>query len=333
MWTPQTTNKLAIWSATFLLFALIFTLPVAPTTSAQDGQDNKAKPDPSPEDAMPVIKTGTNLVTLNITVTDPYGRYVTGLSKEHFEVFDDKVPQKIQFFSDEDSPISVGLVFDVSGSMKGRLDRSQVALRRFCDSGHDNDEYFLVTFNSGARLSQDFTGDSRIVTNSLMLIEPKGQTALYDASYIAVEKVRQGRHARKAILIISDGQDNNSRYSFKELKQLVKESDVQIYAIGITNVFSARELDIDGQVILEELTRLTGGRAFFPSNEAELNEVITRIGLELRHQYSIGYEPTGTKEDGRFHKIKVKVNAPKGLPQLVVRTREGYFAQSNKTDK
>lgn len=301
--------------------------PETKTEAKPDAQQNPSKACPSENDNTPVIKTGTNLVTLSITVTDPYGRYVTGLSKEHFQLFDDKVPQKIDFFNDDDSPISIGIVFDTSGSMKGRIARSFDALRRFCDAGHDRDEYFLVTFNNGARLAQDFTGDSRALTNTLMMVEPKGQTALYDAAYIGIEKVRAGQHNRRAILLISDGQDNNSRYTLKELKQLVKEADVQIYAIGITNAFGAHDLDIDGQVILEELTRLTGGRAFFPNNDAELTEVITRIGLELRHQYNISYEPTGIKNDGHWHKLQVKVKAPKGLPQLTIRTREGYFAQ------
>lgn len=324
-----TSNIPAVCRHTVLMLAVICALPLLPAGLAEGPDEKTPKPakNGSAQDDMPVIKTGTNLVTLSVTVTDPLGRYVTGLTKEHFELFDDKVPQKVQFFSDEDAPISVGIIFDVSGSMKGRLDRSHDALRRFCALGHDRDEYFLVTFNSGAKLCQDFTSDSRIVTSSLLAVDPKGQTALYDASYIGIEKVRNGRHPRKTILIISDGQDNNSRYTFKELKQLVKEANVQIYAIGITNVFSARELDVDGQVTLEELTRLTGGRAFFPSNDAELNEVITRIGLELRHQYSIGYEPTGINQDGKWHKIKVKVNAPKGMPALTVRSREGYFAQ------
>lgn len=293
---------------------------------AAENQKPAQKPS-NAEDELPVIKSGTNLVTLNLTVTDPYGRYVTGLTKDQFEVYDDKVPQKIEFFSSEDAPISIGVIFDVSGSMKGRMDRSYAAMRRFFEVGHDRDEYFLVTFNNGAKLTQDFTTDSKMITNSLFMVEPKGQTALYDAAYIGIEKVRRGRYSRKAILLISDGQDNNSRYTFKELKQLVKEADVQIYAIGITNVFGARELDVDGQVLLEEMTRLTGGRAFFPSNDAELTEVITRIGLELRHQYSISYEPTGIAQDGKWHKLKVKLNAPKGMPSLTVRTREGYFAK------
>ncbi|MBI4851947.1 MAG: VWA domain-containing protein [Acidobacteria bacterium] len=354
MKTQSTTLKsLALWSV-----ILSLTLALLPTTLAQSPQEpNKdqsepkqnnrtipetilSEPPPPPvetpqndKDSIPTFKLNTNLVTFNITVTDPYGRYVTGLSKDHFEVFDDKVPQKIEFFNDDDAPTSVGIIFDVSGSMKGRLTRSFEALNKFCDTSHQLDEYFLVTFNNNAKLAHDFTGDSRNIMGSLSLVDPKGQTALYDAAYIGVEKVRTGRHTRKALLLISDGQDNNSRYSLKELRQLLKESDVQLYAIGITNVFSGRDLDIEGQVILEELTRLTGGRAFFPNNDAELTEVITRIGLELRHQYSIGYEPTNTKTDKRWHKIQVKIKAPKGMPSLSIRTREGYFSQMSSETK
>ena len=333
--------------ATWSVISSLILLLALPTLFAQEIQEqnkeqNKEQKDTptnqsnnpqNEKDSMPVIKTSTKLVTFSVTVTDPYGRYVTGLAKEHFEIYDDKVPQKIEFFNDEDAPMSVGIIFDISGSMKGRLVRSFEALNRFCDASHQLDEYFLVTFNNNAKLLHDFTTDSRNVMGSLSLVEPKGQTALYDATYIGVEKVRTGRYSRKALLLISDGQDNNSRYSLKELRQLLKEADVQLYSIGITNVFSGRELDVEGQVILEELTRLTGGRAFFPNNEAELTEVITRIGLELRHQYSIGYEPTGTKADKRWHKLQVKVKAPKGMPSLSIRAREGYFTQNSENQK
>ncbi len=354
MKTQRTTLRyIALFSAAFSLAVIL----LLPSVSAQSPQEpNKEKTEqkqneiriipeiylsnpPPPEtpqsdkDSIPTIKLNTNLVTFSITVTDPYGRYVTGLSKEHFEVYDDKIPQKIEHFTDEDAPTSVGIIFDISGSMKGRLSRSFEALNKFCDTSHQLDEYFLVTFNNTAKLAHDFTSDSRNVMGSLSLVDPKGQTALYDATYIGVEKVRTGHHSRKALLLISDGQDNNSRYSLKELRQLLKESDVQLYAIGITNVFSGRDLDVEGQVILEELTRLTGGRAFFPNNDAELTEVITRIGLELRHQYSIGYEPTNIKTDKIWHKIQVKIKAPKGMPSLSIRTREGYFNQNGEKEK
>ncbi|MBX7220904.1 MAG: VWA domain-containing protein [Blastocatellia bacterium] len=304
-----------------------------PQTEPQTDKSSDAPPPPPPEtkknqEDVPVVRVNTSLVTMTVTVTDGAGRFVTGLEKEHFEVYDEKVLQKITNFSDDDAPISVGVIFDLSGSMRGRIARSQEALRRFLDTCHEEDEFFLVGFNSTAKLLSDFTPNGERLASLLMMAETKGQTALFDAAYIGVEKVRQGRHTRRALVLISDGQDNNSRYSYRELKQLVKETDVQIYAIGITNVFSGTTLDMQGQTILEELSRLTGGRAFFPNSDTEMQEVITRIGLELRHQYSLGYSPTYEGNDSKWRKIQVKIKPPKGLPHLNVRAKEGYFPSS-----
>ena len=197
----------------------------------------KAEAPSKPDDAKPQgpIQLGTDIVNVMISVTDPYGRFVTGLAKDHFDVFDDKVKQQIAHFTDEDAPVSLGIVYDVSGSMKERVNRSIRALRRFIDSSHIDDDFFLIGFNDRAKLVQDFTTSGESVIGHLMFVNPKGSTALYDAAYIAVEKVQQGRHSKKALLIISDGQDNNSRYTYKELRNRVKEADVQIYAIGITD--------------------------------------------------------------------------------------------------
>lgn len=302
--------------------------PAGASPSKESPSPSKSPQDPPKNSDEPIIRAQTNLVTLTVTVTDPSGRFVTGLEQDHFEIFDNKVLQKIEFFSDDDAPVSVGIIFDLSGSMRGRIHRAQEALRKFLDACHEEDEFFLVGFNSVAKLLSDFTPDGEKLANMLTLSETKGQTALYDACYIGVEKVREGRHNRRALIIISDGQDNNSRYSYREVRQLVKETDVQIYAIGITNVFYGSTIDMQGQVILEELARLTGGRAFFPNNDLEMQEVIARIGVELRHQYSIGYTPTVTDAKDQWHKIKVKLNPPKGLPSLNVRSKEGYFGSS-----
>lgn len=329
---------LSIWGFLLLLAIQLFipTIPAqSPKTTKQETLISPSSDSSSTQNehdnSKLVIKLSTNIVSFNVTVTDPYGRYVTGLSKEHFEVYDNKVPQKIDYFTNKDVPLSVGIIFDISSSMKGKLKGSFNALHKFCENSHLLDEYFLVTFENTAKLSQDFTSDPSNIINSLALVETKGQTALYDATYIGVEKIRTSKHSRKALLLISDGQDNSSYYSLKELREMLKETDVQIYAIGISNVFSGSDLDVQGQVILEELTRLTGGRAFFPNKETELNEVVNRIGLELRHQYSIAYEPTST--DKHWHKIQVKVKSPKGMPSLSVRAREGYFAKNSNTKR
>jgi Ca-activated chloride channel family protein len=299
----------------------------AQTQGQPPAQQTPASPQKPAQDQAPVVKERTEIVTLTVTVTDPYNRLVTGLDKQHFEVFEDKVKQSIEFFADEDVPVSLGIVFDVSGSMKGKLDRAREALKAFIQTSHDNDDFFLVGFNQRANLIAEFTdGDSLI--NKLTFVDPKGQTALYDASYLGIEKVKQGRHTKRALLLISDGQDNSSRYSYGELRKLLKEADVQIYSIGIVEMGggAGSTLDLQGQSILEEIAQVTGGKAFFPRSAAELEDATTRIALELRHQYSIGYTPTNIKRDGRWHKIRVDVKPPRGLPKLSVRTKEGYYA-------
>ncbi|MFY9558201.1 MAG: VWA domain-containing protein [Blastocatellia bacterium] len=292
----------------------------ADTRSAVRRDDTKL-----PKQKDDKITLGTDVVSVTISVTDPYGRFVTGLNKDHFEVFDDKVKQQIAHFTDDDAPVSLGIVYDVSGSMKERVGRSIRALRRFIETSHNDDDFFLIGFNDRAKLVQDFTTSGDSILGKLMFVNPKGSTALYDAAYLAVEKVQQGRHSKKALLIISDGQDNNSRYTYKELRGRVKEADVQIYSIGITDPVND-SLAGFGRSILEEMTRMTGGRAFFPNayNEPELVEICTRIALELRHQYSVGFYPTDLASEAKWHKVQVKVNPPRGLGRLSLSYRDGY---------
>ncbi|HVG22272.1 MAG TPA: VWA domain-containing protein [Blastocatellia bacterium] len=297
------------------------------TSAAEKTSESSADEVKAPRVARPddKIVLGTGVVNVIVSVTDPYGRFVTGLGKDHFDVFDDKVKQQIAHFTDEDAPVSLGIVYDVSGSMKERIARSVKALRRFIETSHDDDDFFLIGFNDRAKLVQDFTPSGDQVLGHLMFVQPKGSTALYDAAYLAVEKVQQGRHSKKALLIISDGQDNNSRYTYKELRNRVKEADVQIYAIGITDP-ATDSLAGFGRGVLEEITRMTGGRVFFPNayNEPELVEICTRIALELRHQYSIGFYPTDLTSEAKWHKVQVKVNPPRGLGRLSLTYRDGY---------
>jgi Ca-activated chloride channel family protein len=283
---------------------------------------------PMADDTRPVI-VHSDLITLTVTVTDTYGRFVTGLGKNAFTIFDDKTQQEISFFSDEDAPVSLGVVFDVSGSMGGdKIMRAREALAKFVDTSHARDEYFLIGFNSRAQLLLDHTRDSDALMQKLTFIQTRGQTALYDATYLGVERVTRGAHKKRAILLISDGQDNSSRYTFSELKRLLKESDVIIYAIGIVGAGDDSTLGYGGRAILEELAGVSGGKAFFPSTGAEMNDTFERIALELRTQYSIGYRPSSFANDGKWHKLKIKVQPPRGFPRLFVRGREGYFASA-----
>jgi Ca-activated chloride channel family protein len=283
---------------------------------------------PIADDTKPVI-VHSDLITLTVTVTDTYGRFVTGLGKNAFTIFDDKTQQEISFFSDEDAPVSLGVVFDVSGSMGGdKIMRAREALAKFVDTSHARDEYFLIGFNSRAQLLLDHTRDSDALMQKLTFVQTRGQTALYDATYLGVERVTRGAHKKRAILLISDGQDNSSRYTFSELKRLLKESDVIIYAIGIVGAGDDSTLGYGGRAILEELAGVSGGKAFFPSTGAEMNDTFERIALELRTQYSIGYRPSAFANDGKWHKLKIKVQPPRGFPRLFVRGREGYFASA-----
>ncbi|HYP52154.1 MAG TPA: VWA domain-containing protein [Pyrinomonadaceae bacterium] len=272
----------------------------------------------------------TDLITLTVTVTDTYGRFVTGLGKNAFTIFDDKTQQEIAFFSDEDAPVSLGVIFDVSGSMGGeKINKAREALKKFIETSHTGDEYFLIGFNNRAQLLLDRTRDSDSLMQKLTFVQTKGQTALYDACYLGVERVTRGAHPKRAVLLISDGQDNSSRYTFTELRRMLKESDVIIYAVGIVDGNDETALGYGGRAILEELAGVSGGKAFFPSTGAEMNDTFERIALELRTQYSIGFRPTNFVNNGKWHKLKIKVQPPRGFPRLFVRGREGYYATTN----
>jgi Ca-activated chloride channel homolog len=286
------------------------------------------QPTATPEVDPRNITVKTDLITLTLTVTDMYGRYVSGLTKNAFTVSDNGKEQEITFFSDSDSPASVGILFDVSGSMSGeKIAKARNALSKFINTSHPSDEYFLIAFNKRAQLLLDRSRDGDAVLQKLTLVQPKNNTALYDAVYLGLERVSRGSHQKKALLIISDGQDNASRYNFGEVKRLMKESDIVTYAVGILGGSDqSSSLGMMGQSFLDELTSVTGGRSFYPSGDAEMDEIFERIALELRHQYSVGYSPPNFTPDGKWHKVKVKVKPPRGLPRLSVRSREGYYA-------
>jgi Ca-activated chloride channel family protein len=281
------------------------------------------------------VRIPTDLVTLTLTVTDIYGRYVSGLTKNAFTVFDNGEEQEITYFSDTDAPVSLGILFDVSDSMSGtKIGKARKALEKFINTSHPSDEYFLIAFNNRAQLLMDRTRDGEAVLQKLTLVQPKNNTALYDACYLGIEKVTRGAYQKKAMLIISDGQDNASRYNFGEVRRLLKESDVVVYAVGIMDGRDSGSMEgMQGQAFLDELTSVTGGKAFYPQTDVEMDEIFERIALELRHQYSIGYTPKDFQTDGKWHKVKVRVKPPRGLPRLTVRNREGYFATPATTYK
>jgi Ca-activated chloride channel homolog len=297
-----------------------------PSPSASPQQTPQTLPRPDILSNEPV-RVNTDLISFNVTVTDSYGRFVSGLSKKAFAVYDEKQSEEITFFSDDDAPLSVGIVFDLTGSMSGdKVKRATDALSHFFQTSLDKDEYFLITLQGGrAFLTMDRTRDSKAILDKLTFVQTKGNTAFYDAVYLAAERVQRGTYPKRAVLVISDGQDNNSRYTFSDLRKMLKESDVAIYSVGIEESGNG-SLAMEGSAILDELSGVSGGKAFFPRSNAEMDDIFEQIALELRHQYSIGYKPKEFKPDGRWHRIKVKVDPPRGLPHLFVRSKEGYFA-------
>jgi Ca-activated chloride channel family protein len=310
----------------WLGIALVFCASLVVSSFGQD-------PTPTPKtnddgDKTGIVTVNTDLVTLTLTVTDQFGRYVSGLNKNAFTVKDNNEEQELTFFSDIDAPVSVGVLFDVSGSMSGdKIAKARKALERFINTSHPSDEYFLIAFNTRAQLLLDRTRNGEQVLDKLQLVQPKSNTALYDAVYLGVERVTRGSHQKKALLIISDGQDNSSRYNFGEVKRLLKESDVTVYSIGILGGGDAgSSLGMQGQSFLDELSGISGGKSFYPNTSVEMDEIFERIALELRHQYSVGYTPKDFDPNGKWRKVKVSVKPPRGLPRLIVRSREGYYA-------
>jgi Ca-activated chloride channel family protein len=289
---------------------------------------------PSPQQPAGVanepVLVNTDLISFIITVTDVYGRFVSGLKKDAFSVYDEKQQQEISFFSDDDAPVSVGIVFDLTGSMSGeKVKRAKDALAHFFDTSLDKDEYFLITLQSGrAFLTLDRTRDSKAILDKLTFVQTRGNTAFYDGVYLAAERVQRGVYPKRAVLVISDGQDNNSRYTFNDLRKMLKESDVAIYSVGIEESGNG-SLALEGSGILDEISGVSGGKSFFPRSNAEMDDIFEQIALELRHQYSIGYRPPNFVNDGKWHRIKVKVTPPRGMPRLFVRSKEGYFAIAN----
>jgi Ca-activated chloride channel family protein len=272
------------------------------------------------------LKAETDLVLVPVTITDPMNRLVTGLDKENFTVFEGKDQQEIRQFSSEDAPVSIGVIFDMSGSMNSKIDRARDAVLEFFKTANPQDEFFMITFNDRPELVSDFTSSVDEIQSKLVFTIPRGRTALLDAIYFGVSKMRQAKYAKRALLIISDGGDNHSRYTEGEIKSLVKEADVLIYAIGIYDHYFATPEEQLGPALLGEVTDLTGGRAFTIDNPNDLADVATKIGIELRNQYVIGYRPKNRTHDGKWRKIRVKLVPPKGLPPLRVYAKTGYYA-------
>jgi Ca-activated chloride channel homolog len=278
------------------------------------------------------VHIDVNLALVNVTVTDPYDRVVTGLEPDNFRVFENNIEQEIQYFSSEDVPISIGVIFDLSGSMANKVGKAKEATSQFFKTANPQDEFFLVSFNDRVELVSAFTNSADDLQSRLSFASAKGRTALLDAIYLGLSEMRSARNGKRALLIISDGGDNNSRYNEKDIKRLVREANTQLYSIGIFDPLEYRNRtpeELDGPSLLNEVTALSGGRAFAVGNINDLPDIATKIGAELRNQYILGYRPSDKSHDSRWRKIKIKLRTPKGLPPLSVSAKTGYYGPSS----
>ena len=301
--------------------------PVAPAAKPDAGTLKEERP------GLPVIRVETDLTLIPVTVTDPMGRIVTGLDKENFFISEKGstgqwAPQAIRTFSMEDAPVSLGIILDLSGSMISKFNRARQSVHAFLRTSNPQDEFFVIGFNDRPELLDDFTSSVDQIDARLDLVKPGKRTALLDAVYFGVNKMKDAKYARKALLIVSDGGDNRSRYTEGELKSVVRESDTQIYAIGIFEQYAPTTEEQLGPLLLNDLCEETGGRLFRVDDLSQMADVAEKISDEIREEYVLGYRSSDLKRDGKWRKVKVQLEPPPGLPTLTVHARSGYYAPS-----
>jgi Ca-activated chloride channel family protein len=333
-------------SAVILLVLLIFWFGfLAPKAHAQEDPLDSVhvtppppKPDPNVgplplegEAAMTArrnerIRVEVNLVLVPLTVTDPMDRLVTGLEKENFFLYENNKQQAIKTFSTEDAPVSIGVIFDLSGSMANKVIRARDSIFQFMHTSNPQDEFFVIGFNDRPELIEDFTSSTEDIEARLATIHAAHRTALLDAIYFGLTKMKQAKYERRALLVVSDGGDNRSRYTENEVRATVREANVQIYSIGIFDPYAATTEERLGPMLLNDISNETGGRLFRVDDVAEMGDIAEKISAELRNEYVLGYKPDDDKKDGKWRKLKVKLVPPPGLPQLTIHARTGYYA-------
>lgn len=316
---------------TSVSFAFVFSTMLVAQDPGQKGESELQKAD----DNDFTLSVDVELVQLPVSVLDKEGRPVNGLTVNNFQIFENNVKQQIKLFKHEDIPISLGLVIDNSGSMRNKRERVNSAALTFVRDSNPDDETFIVNFDDSAYLEQDFTGSIGDLIDALDNLDTRGETALYDAVYLSVDHVMKGRQDKKAILVITDGEDNVSKYGFNKVLEALRESKVTLYAIGLLEDHDQRgglfhaPPSKKAKAVLEKFAETTGGQAFFPKSLDEVEEIVKTIAHDIRNHYTIGYTPTNRKLDGTWREVKVKLNPPRGVSKPSVRTKLGYYAPNS----
>ena len=315
-----------------MLRSFVFSLVIVLSSFIVLAQETPQKLEKQDKDKDYTLSVVVEEVQLPISVLDKDGRPVNGLTKNDFAIFEDNVQQQIQIFKHEDIPLSLGLIIDNSGSMRNKRERVNSAALTFARESNPEDETFIVNFDDAAYLEQDFTGSIGDLIDALDNIDTRGETALYDAVYLSVDHVKAGKKDKRVLLLISDGEDNVSKYGLNKVIDTLRESKVTLYAIGLLEENDQRgglfkkPPSKKAKEVLQKFAEITGGQAYFPKSLDEVEELVKDIAHEIRNHYTVSYTPSNRKLDGSWREIRVKVNPPKTTPKVTVHTKQGYFA-------
>ncbi|MEP6960933.1 MAG: VWA domain-containing protein [Acidobacteriota bacterium] len=316
----RTRNILALGAALVAVPLMPFVFRAQSQPPASIAPRSKGSTEPAPR---PDVRVDTSLVLIPVSVSDPIGRPVAGLEKKNFKVFDNKEPQTIATFSMDDGPVALGLVFDTSSSMSRSLAAARRAAALFVAMANPGDQFLLVEFDSAPRLTVPLTEDLAHIRYELTFNQSRGSTALIDGVYMAMHEIKKSKHERKALILVSDGDDNNSRYSTGELKTVLQESEVLIYSVGMF----AGDPAFTNPGLMRGISEETGGRMFVANTG--LPDIAQKISVDLRNRYLLGYVPTNPARDGLYHKVELELTPPKGLPKLKPFWRRGYYAPTD----
>jgi Ca-activated chloride channel family protein len=311
-----------------LMSILTAVFPLFVSLGALTAADGPIRPRATQPAAAASIRVGVNMALVPVTVLDEAGRNVTGLAPGNFRVIDGSTPRPIASFSLEDQPVSVGLVFDCSGSMREKFLTAREAPAELYKQLNEGDESFLITVSDSPVLRQKLTSNLEEIQNALVFTHPTGATSLVDSVYLGLAQLKMAHNPRKALIVVSDGGDNNSRYTQRELTNIARESDAQIFTIGLHRNPRTGE-EIAGPELMEDLARSSGGINYRVSDMNRLRVVMSQIGVTLHNQYVLGYYPPPDARGGKYHKIKVQLLLPLGLPPLRIFARAGYYAPEN----